>query len=262
MKLDYIIKGTGDISLLFVHGAFIDKDYWQEQLEYFSKTYKVVLVDLAGHGRSDKNRDNWSIQSLGDDIISVIVESGLSNIILIGHSLGGDVILEVADKIPDLITGFIGIDNFKYAGTALPPSITKQIEQALIMMKSDFPSVSEAFARQSLLTDSTDDQIRNRIIKDYKNFDPETGVALLTSSFTYFNRERELLQRLRFKLHLINVDYVPTYEDLLKLYAHSGYLVMNIKGTCHYPMIENPSEFNHLLETAVLNILSSQKSAF
>jgi sigma-B regulation protein RsbQ len=252
--LDYSLSGKGEIALVFIHGAFIDKSYWQSQVEYFSKNYQVVTIDLAGHGKSGNNRNDWSIQALGEDIVAVINALNLSNIILTGHSLGGDVILEAANKIPDSVIGFVGVDNFKNAGTAMPPEIQKQIDQALFLMQSDFAGIAEDFARQSLITPFTDQLIRERIMKDYKNFNPQIGISLLKSSFAYYERERELLQKLSIKLHLINIDYFPTNEALLKLYAHAGYEIFRLKGTCHYPMIENPDAFNHILEEIIFKI--------
>jgi sigma-B regulation protein RsbQ len=258
VHLDYILSGKGDTTLLFVHGAFIDKDYWQDQVGFFSSNYKVVTLDLAGHGKSGSNRSDWSIQALGEDIVTVIKELSLSNIILIGHSLGGDVILEAADRVPELIAGFIGIDNFKNAGTAMPAEMQKKINEAFVLMKTNFADVSEGFARQALLTQFTDSQISYRILKDYRDFNPVIGIPLLRSSFTYHNRERELLERLKFKLHLINVDYIPTNEKLLKLYAKTGYDIARIKGTCHYPMIEEPEEFNQILQNTIVKILANK----
>jgi sigma-B regulation protein RsbQ len=254
VNLDYTFFGKGAVTLVFIHGAFIDKEYWKAQVEYFQKDYQVVTVDLAGHGKSGNNRNDWSIQALGEDIVAVINELNLSNIVLIGHSLGGDVILEAVNKIPERIIGFVGVDNFKNAGTAMPPEIQKQIDQALILMQTDFAGISENFARLSLVTSFTNDLISERIIKDYREFDPQVGIALLKSSFSYYNRERELMQKLGVKLFLINIDYFPTNEELLKLYAHSGYEIFRLQGTCHYPMIEEPDAFNQLLKEIVLKI--------
>lgn len=258
VAFDYILSGKGPITLVFIHGAFIDKKYWQAQIDYFSETFQVVTIDLAGHGKSGNNRTDWSIQALGEDIVTVIDGLNLSNIILIGHSLGGDVILEVAIKIPLKVIGFVGIDNFKNAGTAMPLEIQKLIDQALILMQSDFSGIAEDFARQSLITPLTNHSISNRVIGDYKYFNPQVGLDLLKESFKYFGRERELLQKLKLKLFLINVDYFPTNENLLKLYAHSGYELFRFQGTCHYPMIENPYEFNRLLEKVILKIRSNE----
>lgn len=256
--LEYTLSGNGSVTLVFIHGAFIDKNYWQAQVEYFSKKYQVVTVDLAGHGKSGNNRNDWSIQALGEDIVTVINELNLSTVVLIGHSLGGDVILEAANAIPQIVIGLVGIDNFKNAGTAMPLKMQNQIDQALILMQSDFAGIAEDFARQALITPSTDPLISKRVMDDYKNFNPQIGISLLKSSLAYYDRERELLQELSVKLNLINIDYFPTNEALLKLYAHSGYEVFKLRGTCHYPMIENPDEFNQLLDDVILTIRSDE----
>ncbi|MEO6720093.1 MAG: hypothetical protein ABIN67_06990 [Ferruginibacter sp.] len=72
--------------------------------------------------------------------------------------------------------------------------------------------------------------------------------------FKMFEIEKELLPQLKFKLYLINVDYMPTTEESLKQYAGSGYEVFHMKGTCHFPMLENPDELNKLLEQAIRKI--------
>ena len=70
--------------------------------------------------------------------------------------MGGDIILEVAVRCPDSVIGFVGVDNFKNAGTAMLAEIQNQIEQIMAMLKSDFANTSEYFARQALLSASTD----------------------------------------------------------------------------------------------------------
>ncbi len=257
LHIDYSLSGTGQVTLVFIHGGFIDKEYWQDQVTYFSRNFKVLTIDLAGHGKSGDNRTDWTIESLGEDVIKLIKELSLQKVILIGHSLGGDVILEVAAKLPELVIGLVGIDNFKNAGMPLPPPLLEQISQALEYMKTNFAEVSENFARLSLVTAHTDKELAERVINDYKNFKPNVGRSLLVSTFLYHDREKELLQNLKLKLHLINVDYFPTNEELLKQNAGSGYELNVMKGTCHYPMIESPGEFNAILEKVVSAIISS-----
>jgi len=257
LHIDYSLSGTGQVTLVFIHGGFIDKEYWLDQVTYFSRNFKVLTIDLAGHGKSGDNRTEWTIESLGDDVVQLIKELSLNKVILIGHSLGGDVILEVAAKLPEPVLGLIGIDNFKNAGMPVPPPLMEQINQALELMKTNFAVVSENFARMSLLTAQTHDQIAERVINDYRNFNPNVGRLLLVSTFLYHNREKELLQNLKVKLHLINVDYFPTNEELLKQNTGSGYELIKMKGTCHYPMIEYPAEFNAILEKVVSAIISS-----
>ena len=68
VKLNYAIKGAGDTTLFFIHGWNLDATYWQNQVTEFSSAYKLVLLDLAGHGLSGKHRNNWTIESFARDM--------------------------------------------------------------------------------------------------------------------------------------------------------------------------------------------------
>ena len=258
VNIAYSEHGNGDISLLLVHGSFINKEYWSHQVKYFSKKYHVVTMDLGGHGESGKDRDSWTVEDFGKDVAAVIDQLRLNKVILIGHSLGGDAILEAAVANPGPIIGFIGIDNFKMAASPLPLTVQQQADNILESLRKDFAKTSENYARMVLLTKETDQQTTERIINDYRSAYPEMGVASLHSVFHYWQRERELLQQLPFKLHLINCDYFPTNEEPLKKYAGSGYEIISIHATSHFPMIEVPEQFNKVLEKTIEKILSDQ----
>lgn len=77
------------------------------------------------------------------------------------------------------------------------------------------------------------------------------GIELIKEIINFPGIEKKLLPQLKLKLFLINTDYIPTNEAPLKQYATSGYEVLNMKGTCHYPMLENPDELNLLLQKAI-----------
>jgi sigma-B regulation protein RsbQ len=257
MKTGYRIAGQGNTTLFFIHGGFINKEYWTAQVDFFGNSYRVITIDLAGHGKSAKERNEWSVQGLGEEAAKIIMELNLSNLILIGHSLGGDVMLEIAKQVPDSILGLVGIDTFKNAGTSMPLEIRKQTSQIIGNFRLDFSNSAEFFVRQALVTSSTNELITDLVVKDFRNFDPEIGVQLIASSFSYFNRERELLKQLNHKLYLINVDFAATNEELLKKYAKSGFEIFYLKGTCHFPMIENPKEFNLLLKEIAMKIMKN-----
>lgn len=251
--INYQITGSGDPTLLFVHGSNIDQTYWKEQVNYFNAQYKVVTLDLPGHGKSGKERKQWSVQGFAEDVVTIIKELNLNNVILIGHSLGGDINLMAATLSPENIIGFIAIDYFKNAATPLPDYEQQaiSIEQKL---KTDFANTNEQYARMALLTKQTSSEITNRVIKDYRNAYQPMAIETTPEIFYLFKIEKELLPRFKLKLFLINVDYVPTKEEPLKQYTESGYELLHMKGTCHYPMLENPVELNRLLEQTIIKI--------
>ncbi len=254
VSIAYLDEGKGDVTLLFVHGSFINKAYWAAQIAYFKEQYRVIAVDLPGHGHSGSNRTTWNIREYGKDICFLINELKLKNVVLIGHSMGGDVILEVAVQCPETVSGFIGIDNFKNAATPLSDEMQQLSETVLKMLATDFANTSEAFARQALLSASTDLAIAGRVVSDYRNMNKTIGIELIADSFSCYERERELMAQLTVKMYLVPVENSPLNEEPLRKYAVAGYEVLPIKGTCHYPMLENPDELNGVIECMVLKM--------
>jgi sigma-B regulation protein RsbQ len=252
--INYNISGTGDTTLLFVHGSYIDQTYWEKQVKYFKPNYTVVTLDLPGHGKSGSERKHWTVQGFAEDVSFLIKELNLKNVILIGHSLGGDINLIVANSHPENIIGFIGIDNFKNAATPLSLDYQKQAVSIEQKLKTDFANTNEQYAQMALLTKQTSTDITKRIITDYRNAFQPMAIETTPEIFKMFEIEKKLLPQLKFKLHLINVDYMSTNEVPLKKYAASGYDVLSIKGTCHFPMLENPNDLNKLLEQTIRKI--------
>jgi pimeloyl-ACP methyl ester carboxylesterase len=244
-ELSYFDNEKGGTTLLFLHGAFIDKQYWNEQLSYFSEKYRVVAIDLPGHGKSSFNRKELTGQRFGKDVREFIKELSLENVVLIGHSFGSDVMLETVTENDTNIVGLIEIDHMKNVGMQLPKEVVAQIVAGL---KADFENTCEQFARQALLTEATAPEIVSRLLKDYKGMNPEVGVPLLEYGFSYSVRETELLKGLELKLHCVHVNYTPTNEESLKKYLGDNYELYMMEGTCHYPMLENPNELNATLE--------------
>ncbi|MFT3750362.1 MAG: alpha/beta hydrolase [Agriterribacter sp.] len=137
--------------MLFVHGWCINKTYWQKQIDYFKNRFTVITPDLGGHGESGHNRKSRTVNDYAGDIISVINNLKLNKVILIGHSMGGDIILKAADSVPSKMIGFIGIDNFKEpVPTRYSPETIKQIDSFFVRMENNFDTVATAFSRASL----------------------------------------------------------------------------------------------------------------
>ena len=114
-NISYQTCGSGEITLLFVHGWCINQGYWSYQSDGFCSDYKIVTMDLPGFGNSGKDRNNWTIEQFGKDVSEVIEQLDLKQVVLIGHSMGGDIILETALN-NDKVIALIGVDNFKEVG--------------------------------------------------------------------------------------------------------------------------------------------------
>jgi len=249
--LSYFESGKAKTTLLFIHGSFIDKSYWKNQITFFNKKYKVIALDLAGHGKSTHNRTDWTIPKFGRDITQIIQKLSLKNVILVGHSVGADIMLEATNENNSKIIGVVIIDYFKNVGFELPENV---IDQIVTNLKTDFQKTNEQYVNQALITHNTNQEIKERVLSDFKVMKQNIGIAMNENFLHYSKRETELLKNNLYKLYLINVDYSPTNTDSLNNIIENNYELKLINGTCHYPMIENPEKFNLELQKILLQI--------
>jgi len=249
VKIDYTDTNIGDTTLLFVHGWCINKTYWTNQEAYFKKQYRVVTIDLPGFGKSGKNRNIWNTQMFGQDITAIVTQLKLKNVILIGHSMAGDIIVQAANNTPEQVIGLIGVDNFKSVGVG--GVSTKQdkdsYKKAIDSLRHNFKKIAFEYFNQDLFYKTTSSSIKKRILNDVAHMDPNIASDCMEQD--NFDEAQELLKTKK-KLCLINSDVKPT--DLTGLRRKNiPFQIWYIHATGHFPMIEKPLEFNILLSQAI-----------
>jgi pimeloyl-ACP methyl ester carboxylesterase len=244
VNIAYTDNGKGDTTLLFVHGWCIDKSYWANQVSYFGRKYRVVTIDLPGFGESGKNRTVWNAASYGRDVDSVISQLNLKNVVLIGHSMAGDIVLEAAVNAPEKVIGLVGVDNFKNVNNSSPSKKdTADYEQAINQLKHNFKQTAFQYFNQDLFYKTTADSIKKKILADVAKAD--TAIATACMQLTDFDEVKKLIASGK-KLYLINSDVTLTNSAGLRA-NKIPYQVKFIHAVGHFPMVEKPDEFNKAL---------------
>jgi 2-succinyl-6-hydroxy-2,4-cyclohexadiene-1-carboxylate synthase len=106
--------------LVLVHGYTGDITDWRYQIPEFSRTHRVLVMDHRGHGKSDApaDRARYTIQTLADDVEAVIAHAGFDRVHLLGHSMGGAVVQEIALRSPEkLISLTLHDTSYRFAAT-------------------------------------------------------------------------------------------------------------------------------------------------
>jgi len=111
VRLAYVEAGAGDKSMLLVHGMQCDHTHMLPQLRHFYPNYRVVAVDLRGHGDSDKPHSSYSNREFNDDLIFLCNELGLRRPVAMGHSFGGSNLLNLVAEHPDFLNGLVIFDS-------------------------------------------------------------------------------------------------------------------------------------------------------
>ena len=106
-KIFYETRGTGATTLLMIHGWACDHTFFEAQLAALSKTYRVIAIDLPGHGRSPPLPDDAELADMAAPIESLLDgktnAAAVAPVHIIGHSLGGRVALRLLGLRPDLV---------------------------------------------------------------------------------------------------------------------------------------------------------------
>lgn len=102
VKIHYYRTGSGNQTLVLVHGITDDSLCWSSVAETLADRFDIFMVDLRGHGKSEAPEGGYLLGNLADELASLIRELGLAKPILLGHSLGGITSLVLAGRHPDL----------------------------------------------------------------------------------------------------------------------------------------------------------------
>ena len=181
ISIAYESHGKGRTAIILIHGWSCDRSYWKGQIEYFANDYKVVSVDLGGHGESGLGRKDWTIYSFGNDVAAVIKELKLDRVVLVGHSMGGDVIADAALVLPGRIDGLVLVDVYKKLGEGRS---TEQIEAFVNELSTDFPTKTQTLVRSMFRADA-DSSLVEFVAKDMSSAPPAVALSAAKSSFTH-----------------------------------------------------------------------------
>lgn len=255
---DYTLTGKGDTVLVFVHGLAINKTYWDQQIEAFKDRYTIISFDLPGHGASNVKRNSYGIDDYANDVIELTRSLNLNKIVLIGHSMAGNIDLLAYQHLKNQVIGFIGVDNFQELNVPMSDSAKLKIDEQLQGFYDSYKTTARGFA-ESMFSPQTDSAVRKRVTNDFVNADSLMVTQLLNSIIDISQNEREQLKNLRVPLVLIDSDMFPVHEDQLEQNCGAGYKIFTIKGSGHFPMVEKPVEFNNALTEALDYIRSPRK---
>ena len=240
----YETHGQGPVALVFVHGWSTDRSYWSEQVEAFARDHQVVTVDLAGHGESGMGREAWTIPAFGADVDAVVHELRLQRVVFIGHSMGGDVIVEAARRSPERVAGLIWVDAHKSLGT---PRTAAEVEAMVAPMRADFRGTVRGLVSM-LFGPRADSALVARVQADMASAPRRVAIPTARAALSFEPELLAALRELKVPLMAVNSDNMPTDTAALARY---GVTVAIVRGSGHFLMLEDPEGFNRVLRSVV-----------
>lgn len=146
----YSEEGEGIKTLLFVHGLSSNLDAWQKNIAGLKEDYRTIAIDLPGYGHSSRNKTDYSLKNYAEMLKEFVEKKDLKNVILVGHSMGGQVAMHTVLQYPEAFKKLIliapaGIETFTPQEASLmkssytaPMVVNTSDEQILANYKLNF----------------------------------------------------------------------------------------------------------------------------
>ena len=231
-------------TLLLVHGAGGSRLSWRRQTEDPSAKFRVIAVDLPGHGLSDGDGEN-NIQGYAWYVAAFMKSLDLNNVVLGGHSLGGAVALEIAMRCQDRVSALLLVGTG--ARLRVLPSIFS-------MIREDFGLAVQGMAAFLFGSDASPE-----LIEEEKKLLEDNSADVMFKDFTACDSFDVMDGVASIRLPTL---IVCGKEDRLTPPKYSEFLHERIDGSkmvffdkCgHMPMLERSAEFNDSVSSFVLGL--------
>lgn len=244
VEIVYSAAGAGRTALIFVHGGMADRTFYDGQLRAFAQKYRVLAVDLGGHGESGSNRRDWGLPVLGGDVKAVADAERLDRVILFGNSLGGPAVIEAASLLGGRVLGVVGIDTFHDLGTTYEGERARQRAEFLRKRAEGFRTDYRGAMRTMitmLFHADADPALVQRIEEKMLKTSPAVAHAVLGGMAGYDGARTA--RALKVPIRTINGDLFPIDVAAIRR-AIADFDAVTMQHTGHYPMLEKPDEFN------------------
>ncbi len=264
--IHYAHAGSDGTALVFVHGALCDHADWRFQLDHFAARHRVLAPDLHGHGLSARTSGRIRVASFAQDVVALCQSQQLRRVVLVGHSMGCRVLLQIWRTTPELVAGLVLVD-----GAYLVPGLLGTLgvddraalahdagRRAADAHKDVEPSVRARQGFAQMFFDPQFDRLRDAIVQraaalpahvarelmpDFAAWDvlhmeevlATITVPMLVIACTHMNSQRE-------RVSLAPDTVTPWLQAVASLAPHAQ--ILRRHGAGHFPMLEHPEDTN------------------
>ena len=110
-RIHYVNYGKGSEALVLIHGWTMNVDNWRDQIPEFAKRYRVIAIDLPGHGQSDKPQVTYSMDYFARAVEAVMRDAKVKRAVLMGHSMGTPIARQFYRKYPEKTLAIVIVDG-------------------------------------------------------------------------------------------------------------------------------------------------------
>jgi len=243
-RIHYVTVGNGSRTIVFVHGWAGNLGFWREQVPALAEKARLVLIDLPGHGRSDKPQTAYTLDFFAGAVLAVLRDAHVDKAIFIGHSMGAAALCRVYHQTPEKIAALVSVE-----GLLRRPPGTPAEARALVgpFGSPQYLDHARGFISTFFPVPGTDG-LRDRVMSEMLATPQHVMLGAMLGMLGP-DQPDWILRKVNAPVLVINVRS-PWWNDGYETYVRSlspqsDYVLMENVG--HFPMLEKPAEFNATL---------------
>ncbi|NQX80798.1 MAG: alpha/beta hydrolase [Flavobacteriaceae bacterium] len=243
-KINYSIKGEGKCVVL-LHGFLESKQIWAKTETFLSQKYKVINIDLLGHGGSSNDIENISMSNHSEYINDILEGNNIDEAVFIGHSMGGYIALAMAECFPYKIKGLCLVNSGSYADSDYKKQIRDRSVEVVESNKSLFVNVAvhQLFSKEEYVVYKQEIEEFTRIADAVKANNIIASIKCMRD-----RKDRtEILKSIKNKLMITgsNDSMFPLVKTKKEARDTNTELIVLDSG--HIPQVTNSGELNDVL---------------
>jgi pimeloyl-ACP methyl ester carboxylesterase len=197
-------------------------------------------VDLRGHGESDKPDQDYAIPAFVDDVAWLITEIGLDRPVLIGHSMGGCIGLNLAHRHAELVGGLVMIDS-----PVIPPTdeLSGLVDRILTGFRGpEYKETAATFVRSFMFNENSDPALRDEVVAGISSAPQRLMYTAIESTLSEGNLPAGPISVPA--LFIRAVTHTAPAEEISSRYG--GLQVVEVNAA-HFLQLEQPTETNRII---------------
>ncbi|MBU5439131.1 alpha/beta hydrolase [Tissierella sp. MSJ-40] len=238
---------TNTNCIVFLHGMTADHSMFDNQVKYFNTMAKTLVLDLPLHGNS-RPYDDFSYKNLAEDLYEILEMENEDNIIIVGQSMGGYLAQEYGILFPDKVKGMVLVDTNPY-GHQYYSKLERYLLSMMGILSKPFPyqMLLKSIAKRSTTTKEAYENMHQAISKLNK----KEIINIMNQAYRDFLKKTDTVT-FNFPVLLVVGDKDTTGNVIKynKMWAkNNNYSLKYIKNAAHNSNVDNPKEFNKILES-------------
>lgn len=260
ITLAYDDRGTG-LPIIFLHAFPLNRTMWAEQEDALSSQFRVISIDLRGHGESDAPLWHYSLDQAAEDVRALLDHLSIRQAVFVGLSMGGYILFAFYRRYADRVKGLVLADTRAQADT--PEGKAGRFQMAQTAYKHGLSAVADIMIEKLLspVTIRTKPEIVHRVRMMIEG-NQVSGIAGDLMAMSERPDSIPLLKQISCPTQIVvgELDHTTPLSDA-KLMADQipGARLAIIPGASHLANVEQPELFTHVVRSFIENVAETRR---